>query len=260
MINPEFDDETLVAFADGELNELARARVARAIAADPDIAARAEQFRLSRARVANSLKPLADNAVPPGLKLSVEAMIERDAEARARKTRSDNVVPLGLGAGRRRPPRTPPWFAPLAACVVLMIGAAGGYLVGVTMPSQAQMEFASIRDPAIIQALSETPSGRQVDLKASGRTLEPIVSFQLEDGTLCREFRLREANAKSVLSIACLQSDRWETQLLMAANVASDAYVPAGSTETIDAYLASIHAGAPLDGSAEEQALRSIRH
>jgi hypothetical protein len=33
-----------------------------------------------------------------------------------------------------------------------------------------------------------------------------------------------------------------------------------GSAETIDAYLASIHAGLPLDGFAEEEALRSIRH
>jgi hypothetical protein len=149
-------------------------------------------------------------------------------------------------------------MAPLAACLVLGIGALGGYAVGVRPPLPDDLEFASIRDPAILQALYETPSGKQVDINP-GRTLEPVLSFRLDDGTLCREFKLREPNAKGVISIACMESDRWQTHLVMAATRPEEDYVPAGSVETIDAYLASIHAGSPLDESSEERALRALR-
>lgn len=260
----DFDDETLMAFADGQADEITTARVTRAMAGNPVIAARVEMFRATRAKVGQSMKPLIDEPVPPGLKMSVEAMIERDAEARAQgakqKTAEQNIIELTPRIKGRQAFRTPPWFAPLAASIVLMIGAAGGYVVGVNMPTQTPTEFASIQDPAIIKALSETPSGGQVDLQQSGRTLEPVLSFKLEDGTLCREYKLREANAKGVISIACLDNDRWQTHLLMAAARQEDEYIPAGSAETIDAYLASIHAGSPLDGTAEEEALRSVRH
>jgi anti-sigma factor RsiW len=265
MTTPDFDDETLMAFADGEADEITAARVARTMAGNPAIVARVEMLRAARAKVAQSMKPLIDEPVPPGLKMSVEAMIERDLEARALKVARErateqNVVELAPRVTRRASFRAPPWLAPLAASIVLMIGAAGGYVVGVTMPGQVQAEFASIQDPAIIKALSEIPSGAHVDLQSSGRTLEPVLSFRLEDGTLCREYKLREANAKGVISIACLDNDRWQTHLLMAAAKPEEGYVPAGSAETIDAYLASIHAGSPLDGTAEEEALRSIRN
>ncbi|UVC11687.1 hypothetical protein IHQ71_14475 [Rhizobium sp. TH2] len=264
MTTADFDDETLMAFADGEADEITIARVMRAMAGSPAIAARVEMFRATRTKVAQSMKPLISEPVPPGLRLSVDAMIERDAEARALKARTQkapeqNIVELAPWLKKRPGLRTPPWFAPLAACIVLMIGAAGGYVAGVTMPAQVQPEFASIQDPAIIKALSEIPSGGHVDLQASGRTLEPVLSFKLEDGTLCREYKLREANAKGVISIACLDNDRWQTHLLMASAQPEEGYAPAGAAETIDAYLASIHAGSPLDGTAEEEALRSIR-
>lgn len=261
MSRAEFDDETLMAFADGEADAVTRARIMRAMAGDPAIASRVEMFRASRAKVGDALKPLSDEPVPPGLKLSVEAMIERNAEARSqRSSAGSKVVDLKAGQAKRKPAFAQPWFAPLAACVVLAVGAAAGYAVGVTLPVKDDVEFAAIRDPAIMQALYEIPSGKQIDLKASGRTLEPVLSFQLEDGTLCREFKLREPNAKGVISIACLESDRWQTHLVMAATRPQEGYVPAGSAETIDAYLASIHASTPLDGTAEERALRSLRH
>ena len=260
MTRPEFDDETLMAFADGEADDVTRARVMRAMAADPAVASRVEMFRVSRAKLSAAIKPIADGAVPPGLKLSVEAMIERDAEARAfRATQQSKVVDLAETRAARKRFVQPQWLAPLAACIVLAVGALGGYAVGVRLPMLDEAEFASIRDPAIMQALFEVPSGKQVDLKP-GRTLEPVLSFQLEDGTLCREYKLREPNAKGVVSIACLESDRWQTHLVMASARQEEGYVPAGSAETIDAYLASIHASSPLDEEAEEKILRSLQH
>jgi len=258
MSRMNFDDETLMAFADGELEETAAADVARAVAGNEELAARVAMFRSSRETVAQAMKPLAAEVVPPGLTLSVAAMVERDREARARASTAGatNVVSFDDHRPRRK---TLGWLMPVAAMLVLTIGGTGGYFFGSVLKSPVPAEFASLDDPDIIQALSEIPSGKTMDVPGTGRTIEPVLSFRLEDGTLCREYTLKGPDAKGVVSIACLEQDRWTTHLLMAATKPEDGYVPAGSAETIDAYLASIHAGVPLDGDAEDAVLKSIR-
>jgi hypothetical protein len=140
-----------------------------------------------------------------------------------------------------------------------MVGGSGGYFLGSKLPVSTPVEFASIDDPAIIQALTEFPSGKALDVPGTGRTIEPVLSFQLEDGTLCREYRLKGPDARGVVSIACLEQDNWKTHLMMAATRPEEGFTPAGAAETIDAYLASIHAGSPLDDTAEDAVLRRIK-
>jgi hypothetical protein len=251
------DDETLMAFADGELDEVTTARVARAIADDPELAKELEMFRSARVSVAEAMQPLVRDPVPAELSLSVAAMIERDREARAAANPPPHVMPLH--AERVRPRRSPAWLMPMAAAVVLLAGGSGGYFLGSKLTVPVPAEFVSIDDPAIIQALSEIPSGKAMDVPGTGRTIEPVLSFQLEDGTLCREYKLKDPDAKGVVSIACHEQNNWRTHLLMAATRSEEGYVPAGSAETIDAYLASIRAGSPLDGPAEDAALKSVR-
>lgn len=258
MSHAVFDDETLMAFADGELDEVTAARVAKAVADDADLAARVRMFQASRAKAAEAMGPLARAAVPSGLVLSVAAMIERDRRAREEAaSAASNVVSFREESARRR--RAPAWLMPVAAALVLVIGGSGGYLIGSALPARVPAEFTSIEDPAIIQALSEIPSGKTIDVPGTGRTIEPVLSFQLQDGTLCREYKLKGPDAGGLVSIACLERNRWRTHLLMAATRPEEGFVPAGSDETIDAYLSSIQAGTPLDDAAEDAALKSIR-
>ncbi|MBX9458889.1 MAG: hypothetical protein KL863_24185 [Rhizobium sp.] len=255
-----FDAETLMAFADGELDAAMAARVAGALDGDPSLAAEVEMYRSTRAAIAEAMQPVVREAVPPSLTLSVLAMVERDREARAQPASvvRGGVVSLDKARSRRRS-KAPAWLMPMAAALVLVAGGSGGYFIGSRLPAPVPVEFASIDDPAIIQALSEIPSGNAVDVPGTGRTIEPILSFQLEDGTLCREYKLKGPEAKGVVSIACREQDRWKTHLLMASTRVEEGFEPAGSAETIDAYLASIHAGSPLDGPAEDAALGIVR-
>jgi hypothetical protein len=254
-----FDDETLMAFVDGELDEVTAKRVARAMAEDVALAARLAMFRSSREAVATAMKPLANVPVPPGLTLSVAAAIERDRAARARDASVATSHVLSFDELRATRGKVSGWIVPVAAMLVLAIGGTGGYFFGSTLRPHVPTEFAAINDPDIIQALSEIPSGKTIDVPGTGKTIEPVLSFRLEDGTLCREYTLKGPDSKGVVSIACLEQDRWTTHLLMAATRPEDGFVPAGSAETIDAYLASIHAGSPLEGDAEDEVLRSIR-
>ena len=53
------DAQTLMAYADGELDPLAAKRVERAIAADPALAVEVEQHRALRARLIADYAPIA---------------------------------------------------------------------------------------------------------------------------------------------------------------------------------------------------------
>ena len=53
----KYDDETLMAFADGELDEARRAEIAAALDQDPSLAQRVERHRALRARVVDAFGP-----------------------------------------------------------------------------------------------------------------------------------------------------------------------------------------------------------
>ena len=111
-----FDDETLVAFVDGELDDAAAAEVARAVESDAELAARVDMFRTSSVMVRAAFADVIDEPVPDRLL----------AAARGPVAAADNVVPF-----RKRSP-VGRWIAlPLAASVAaLMIGAGAGYWAG----------------------------------------------------------------------------------------------------------------------------------
>ena len=57
MSEPLFSDETLMAYADGELDAAAAARVAAAAEHDPNVRARIDSFRRSREVVRDAIAP-----------------------------------------------------------------------------------------------------------------------------------------------------------------------------------------------------------
>ena len=62
-----FTDETLMAYADGELEEPARTEVERAMRSDPALAARVAQHQALRSDVFAAFAPIAEEPVPPAL-------------------------------------------------------------------------------------------------------------------------------------------------------------------------------------------------
>src|SRR6185436_2478300 len=62
-----YDDETLMAFADGELDELLSAEIASAMERDPALARRVERHRALRAQVAGAYSTVLEQPVPERL-------------------------------------------------------------------------------------------------------------------------------------------------------------------------------------------------
>lgn len=256
MNDREFDDETLMAFADGELDTEASARIEAAMRTDNALAERVAIFTESRARAAAALKPLIEEPVPDALMQSIRSMVddahERRSSASASGGNSSNVVPLPL-PGRAAPRR---WAMPLAASLAIAVAAAGGYFAGRGgAPSSSNATMAWLGDAAVGKALDATPSGE--DVQTGSGTMRLVSSFRDQAGTFCRELELTDA--ATIVSIVCRADGRWNLRLTVTAPASGSAYVPAGAAETVDAYLSTIDAGAPLSPEEEAEALRTLQ-
>lgn len=239
MNKDDFDDETLMAFADGELDEARSLALEEALATDDALAERLAVFLDSRRLVGEALKPLIDEPVPEALLASVRKMAE-DAQAPG-----DNIVSFRPKPQQAVQPTMRPWLMPVAASLVAVVTGVIGFTLGRMGPS------ATDTGAEIAAALDREVSGR--DLTLSGAVLHVVASFRDERGELCREYELKQ-QASSTLTVACRQDGAWATRLALTTPQA-EGYVPASSQETIDAYLTSIQAGAPLSAEEERKAL-----
>jgi len=255
MSRREFDDETLMAFADGELDAETTATVEAAMETDDDLVARVAAFVESRALAASALKPLIEEPVPEALTRSVQKMIDEARELATDpsgpQVAANNVVAF---PPRDTHPVRSTWAMPLAASLAAVVFGVGGYLAGQAgAPASGNLAMTTIGDTAIVQALDSAPSG--TDVVAGDATLKLVSSFRDASGTLCREFELHRASRSAIVSIACRPEQGWDVRLAVAAQAAEEDYVPAGATEAVDSYLTTINAGAPLSDAEEKKAL-----
>lgn len=252
MNRHDFDDETLMAFADGELDAETAARVEAAMETDDELVVRVATFIESRAQASDALKPLIDEPVPEALTRSVERMIEESRRGEGTAVQPDNVVAFRPAAARRSFGSN--WSLPLAASLAAAVFGVGGYLAGqANAPQVSGQSFATVSDPALVEVLDSTPSGA---LAAAGdASVKLVSSFRDGSGALCREFELQQAGTATV-TVACRANELWSIRLAVAAPASGGAdYLPAGAAETVDAFLAGIGASAPLAPADEKAAL-----
>lgn len=227
----EVTDEMLMAYIDGELDEPTSRAVAAAIAADPALAERARAFASSaeaaRAAFADIL-----SAPPP------EPLVKTVRDG----TRTETVVPFP----RRNWVRA---ALPLAACVVLAVGAGGGYLFGRSQaPADAFAETA-----AIASAIATLPAGTPAPLGEGQLTV--LGSYPIDQG-LCRSFAL-DAPGESLSGVACDRGAGYQVEMALAGGP-SDGFAAASDrvSASIDAYLTSVGAGSPLGPDEEAERFR----
>jgi anti-sigma factor RsiW len=250
MKQPEFDDETLMAYADGELGDETTARLEAALETDEALAARLAVFLDSRATVASALKPLIHEPVPEALLTSVRRMAEKAGPVEDGLERK--VIAFRHKQTAPSRPIHRPWLIPIAASLVAVIAGFGGFMLG----REIGVTGAGT-DAALAAALDRETSGNDVTLSGSNETLRVVASFRDEHGDLCREYE-RVRHGVSTVSIACREAGTWVTRLALSAPHA-EGYTTASAQETIDAYLSSIHAGAPLTPEEERAALAALR-
>ncbi|MFC0133284.1 hypothetical protein CR105_06955 [Massilia eurypsychrophila] len=237
-----FSDETLMAYADGELDDTTRAAVASAIENDRELAARVRAHQALRSDVFAAFAPIAAEPVPARLSAAAAGVVDLQAARVARLERQT-----------RRRWEWPEWGA-LAA--TLLVGVLAGGIGHRTLSADAALASVAGADGALV-AQGPLATALSEQLAGAGPSAQGIrigVSFVGSDGQYCRSFIMGQG-----AGLACRQGERW--QLPVTAQVdktASGAYQQAGSampaavSDAIDARLA----GQTLDGEAEQQARR----
>ncbi len=244
MPEPRHDDETLMAYVDGELPTDEARQVSEALRADPEAAARVALFKATRQRLRESsvadASPVKDEIVQRIRTLS--------HEQQGRQT--TRVIPFRRAAGVWTP-------AALAASVALIVGASLGYAIG-TLPRDVGMMASIVVDEGWRQALDGLPSGESRDLP-DGR-LTAVASFRDGSGRLCREVEHRPAAQERTIAVLCHGTGEWRLRLRVATGGSDGGDYEAASIHgAVDAFLNATRAGEPLRRDEEAAALKALR-
>ena len=238
-------NETLMAFADGELDAAERASVEAAVAADPVLAARVEAHRALRTRVGAAYEGVLDEPPPDHLlNMITNAAPPRIAE----------MVDLSHLRPSRTPGRWAGWaqWAAMAACFVL------GFLVAAPL-QLGSSDLVRARGLSLIahgrlahaltDRLASDPQNAQAPVRIG-------VSYLSRSGDYCRTFSAAGRGALS--GVACRDDGRWRvvTAVFSKAQPGAEPYRTAGwqqpqaVTDSVEADIV----GAPLDAQAEAAA------
>ena len=225
------DDDMLMAFVDGELDEVNRARVERAMAEDPALKARLEQQQRLRNRLAAHYGPVLEEEVPERFR----AMLETNVAA--------------FPAATSRPAR-PLWQTLTALAATLVLGLAVGRTL--LAPAPAAGPFAVENGTMMARGdLAEALETQLASAQPQSAATRMGVTFARHDGRPCRTF-----DSQAAAGIACRTGTGWQVMMTAAGSGAQRTdYRQAGSENLLVQQTAQeMMAGEPYDDAAERRA------
>jgi hypothetical protein len=243
-----FSDETLMAYADGELAQPEREAVERAMRADPEVAARVERHRALRADVFAAFAPVLEEPLPA--RLAATALPDKVADLAAVRAGGGGRVDSSA-AIPRAPRRAWSWAQWGGMAASMVIGVLAGSVLFGRGPSQSGI--ASVGGTLVATgALAEALSSQLAGSAPAGADVKIGVSFAAKDGTLCRSFSIGTA-----AGLACRSGAQWRLPVLAEAEQGTageyrqaGSAMPAPVLEAIDARIA----GPALDAEGERAA------
>lgn len=217
-----FDDETLSAYVDGELDPTTIAEIETAAATDAVLAQRIEKLRRSTARRVGESRPSTaeiirfqtkPQAKPPS---KSQPKISQAAKPHAKTGLASPTTRSGLN---------------LAA---LLASLSVGVIIGVIAPWKSASDPAMSPGRAVTAALNRQASGADTGAVRIG------VTFKSKSGVYCRTFW-----ANATAGLACHEGAAWTVRAAAPAST----HTPKAVSDVMDAMIA----GAPLDPATEAQ-------
>jgi anti-sigma factor RsiW len=225
-------DETLMAYADGELDAAARAAVELAMQSDPQIASRVARHRALRRRVQNAYAAELSEGLPERLLAAAQGPPRRQPTHR-------------ISAG---------WHTSLAIAASLIAGVGLGFFMWGRTQSSLTLDAggALVARGSLARALSNQLASEPSRTAA----VRVELSFLAKSGEYCRAFSL--AGAASAAGVACRHDGEWQVQALArgpGAGRDSDYRTAAsGLPAPILRSVEGLIAGEPLDQTGERAA------
>jgi len=241
----KYDDETLMAYADGELEPAQRAEIDAAIAKDPGLARRVEQHRALRERLAGAFAKVLDQPLSERLEAAA-----RGGAPRAESQGRGNVLQFPARSARAPGPawRAREWIA-MAASLLLGVFLSWRLLApGATGVIEADSDG--------LMARGELARALENQLASEQRGEEPVLiglTFTARDGAYCRSFVLRSAQTAG---LACRVGSEWQIPVTDSSPMPHGQMQQAGSAmpPSILRAIESRMEGTALDAETEKSA------
>lgn len=231
--------EELAAFADGELEGDRAARVAAAIAEDPELRRQVEKHQALRRSLAAHFAPILEQPVPARLQ---DSLLEASFDRLEGQTHAGTVVDFSAAReSRAKPPVWKAWRWREAAIAASLILGLGWLTVdGAVTPREGYA------DPALAGVLDETLVASQ----PGGQRQRVLLSFYNSEREICRAFL-----APSQSGIACRDNTGWRLDMTAPGHKGSAAeYRMANSEMAIVETAQEMAASGALSAEQEAQA------
>lgn len=241
-----YDDDTLMAYADGELDPARRAEIERAIAHDPALAAAVARHQALRRDVFAAFSGVLDEPVPARLQPAPGARVHDLAAARSAREAAQ-------GPRNAPAPRRAAWMQWGGMAAALAVGVFAGLLGQDRLGTgSGSGEFArSERGELLAAGTLARALDRQLASEAVSGDVRVGLSFVARDGSYCRTFRLGGSGG-----LACREADGWRIPVLAEAPAQAGSYrqaaadLPPAVLDAVDARIA----GGALDAAKERAA------
>jgi hypothetical protein len=241
-----YDDETLMAYVDGELDAKLRAEISAAVEKEPLLARRVEQQRALRATVGGAFSKVLSEPVPE--RLTRAARAESTAESAASR---GNVLQFPARAARApaAPWRAREWVA-MAASLLL-----GAFISWRMLAPGDGTPFVAGNDALVAHGALARALDQQLASEQGGD--EPVLiglTFKAKDGNYCRSFVMRAAGTAG---LACRAGSDWQVTATDAVVLPPEGQVQQAASALSPAILRAIETrgdGAVLDAEAEKSA------
>jgi hypothetical protein len=239
-------DETLMAYADGEVDEATRAIIEAAMRENPEVRRRIAEHRAMREAMQGAFSAVLDEPVPQRLIDAARGQTAAPSGGHIVDLASARRAAAGQAPGRLRS------WQPAAMAASVLVGVALGY-VGwhsarplVTTGSSGELLAGAGLAEALSTQLSED--------RSPGLAAITGLSFRAKTGDYCRTFSLTGSHASS--GLACHEGVGWTIKVLAQSPTAapdSSNFRPAASADppAVRAAVEESIDGEPLDRAGE---------